>query len=274
MSCSAWRASAELRKIGSAFSSLIVVVCSLLPALQVCHCLGPSQGTQHDVWGPLEAPILSDPKGSYNSLLRDLLFLREERVFCSNSSVNQKMSWGKCWCTFINLYSRREIGAGVFFVFFLKFVCQPHVHAFSFEVAFWMWPIIAGVSQSMQMWPHFHTAGLIAALPPTPGFNRSALCGPSIFLPHIPLGQKDMRASENRTQKCCPVFNSVVPVLPATYGIWELTRFLPLKKKQTNKPNQNCYRRRCSCTAFLLGPLDKATIAEELRMMWKKWRER
>lgn len=40
------------------------------------------------------------------------------------------MSWGKCWCTFINLYSRREIGAGFFlFSFWSLFVSLTFMHS-------------------------------------------------------------------------------------------------------------------------------------------------
>lgn len=54
--------------------------------------------------------------------------------------------------------------------------------------------------------------------------------------PHILLGQKDMRASENRTQKCCPVFNSMVSVPPSE--VWHL-RTHKIPPSQTNKQKNN-----------------------------------
>lgn len=93
-------------------------------------------------------------------------------------------------------------------------------------------------------------------------FNGSALCSPPRFLSQVPLGPKDMGASGNGTQKCCPVLNAVVPVPPSK--VWHLRthEIPPLQKKKKT----NCDRRKCSHTTFLIGPLDKANIAEEQRM--------
>lgn len=89
----AWRASAELLMVGFVISSVIVIVWSLLPALQVCHCPGPSQGAHCGVCGVPQKPSFCQCQRGQLSFL----FLFPEGCFSlgtkgwgfSNSSANQ-----------------------------------------------------------------------------------------------------------------------------------------------------------------------------------------
>lgn len=89
----AWRASAELFMVGFVISSVIVIVWSLLPALQVCHRPGPSQGAHCGVCGVPQKPSFCQCQRGQISFL----FLFPEGCFSlgtkgwvfSNSSANQ-----------------------------------------------------------------------------------------------------------------------------------------------------------------------------------------
>lgn len=126
------RASAELLTVGFVVSSVIVIVWSLLPALQVCHRPGPSQGAHCGVCGVPQKPSFC--KCQRGQLW--FLFLFPEGCFSlgtkgwgfSNSSANQKFLYEKVYVHIYNYILKRRKRCRVFL---FSFCCLFNILTFT-----------------------------------------------------------------------------------------------------------------------------------------------
>lgn len=131
------------------------------------------------------------------------------------------------------------------------------------KVLLWVWFIATDGSESMQTFLFPQQGSLPPALP-----NRFTGHKCQLYCIHLmqssphPIGPKGCeRASESRTQRHCPVLNAMVPVVSSQAQHLRFCEILPPWSSGDRRP---------SITTFLLGPLDKANVATELRMTWEE----
>lgn len=195
------------------------------------------------------------------SLPRGVVVLKDKRIGVFQQFSKPKIHLGMLFMCIYNCMLKGRKGCRVLC---FPFVCWISSHS----CCDWSWSLTLNLNhRSRQGRRHadFSQFPLQGSWPPTLPrrfighrgitFTASTLCNPSLILSHIHWAKRTWELQ--RTQKCCPILNAMVPV--ASSETWHLRTqdFLPLWKVGD---------RRSSHTIILLGPLNEANITAKLRM--------